>query len=104
MALQVSERQAALGAGFATGLPVATQLLGLDLDEQIVSLANAVFEGDTGSASFVAGVGFYVLGIGSILAAWIGPLNGRAGIAAMGLGMGMIGLGTQSLDVARGSN
>jgi hypothetical protein len=103
MALQVQERNAAIGAGVAAGLPAATNLLGLDLEGQVVSLADAIFEGDVGSASFAAGMGFTILGGILVLSAWIGPLNGNAGMAAMGVGMGMWGLGAESFNVGGGS-
>jgi len=99
MALQVSERNAIVGATAAAGLPAATNILGLDLEDQIVGLANAIFEGDTGSASFVAGIGFSVLGGLLVLSAWIGPLNGTAGMMAIGAGMGLFGLGAESFNV-----
>lgn len=103
MALQVSERNAAIGAGVAAGLPVLTNIIGLDLEDQIVALANALFEGDTGSASFVSGMGFTAIGAVMILMAWIGPLNGTNGIISMGVGMGMFGLGAESLNVGGGN-
>lgn len=104
MALQVQERNAAVGAAAAAGIPVVTNALGFNLEDHVVSLADAVFEGDAGSAAFVSGFGFSLLGAALVLSAWIGPLNGNAGILAMGLGMGFFGLGTQSFDVARRSN
>jgi len=104
MALQVQERNAAIGAGVAAGLPVVMNIAGVNLDDHIVSLANAVFEGDTGSASFVSGVGFTLLGGALIMAAWVGPLNGTEGIMAMGAGVGLFALGVQSFDVNRRSN
>jgi hypothetical protein len=103
MALQVQERNAAIGAAVAAGIPVATNALGFNLEDHVVNLADAVFEGDAGSAAFVSGIGFTILGGLFVLAAWIGPLNGNAGIASMGLGMGLFGLGAQSIDVARRS-
>lgn len=103
MALQVSERNAAMGAAAAAGLPTVTNILGLDIEDQIVELANAIFEGDTGSASFVSGVGFTALGGVLVLSAWIGPLNGRAGMLAIGVGLGLWGLGAESFGVGGGS-
>lgn len=98
MAIQVSERNAMIGATAAAGLPAVTNILGLDIEDQLVALANAVFEGDTGSASFVSGIGFSVLGAVLVLSAWIGPLNGSAGMIAIGTGMGMFGLGAESFN------
>lgn len=103
MAIQVSERNAAIGAAAAAAAPAATSLLGLDLEGQMVALANAVFEGDTGSASFVSGIGFTLIGAVLVLSAWIGPLNGTSGMLAIGTGMGMFALGAESLSVG-GSN
>lgn len=95
----MSERNAAIGAGAAALLPTATNLLGLNLEDQIVALANALFEGDTGSASFTAGIGFTGLGAALLLSAWIGPLNGGMGMLAIGIGLGMWGLGAESFGV-----
>lgn len=104
MPIQVQERNAAIGAAVAAGIPVVTNALGFNIEDHVVSLGNAVFEGDAGSAAFVSGFGFTLLGAAAILGAWIGPLNGSAGITAMGLGMGFFGIGLQSFDVARRSN
>jgi len=101
MALQVSERQAAFGAALAAGGPVVLNAGGINLDEHMVEFADMIFEGDVGSAAFVSGVGFTLIGLGLILAAWVGPLNGRRGMTAMGLGIGAFALGMQSFDTAR---
>ncbi|NLV08733.1 hypothetical protein GOC74_02115 [Halomicrobium mukohataei] len=101
MALQVSERNAAIGATAAAGLPVAMSAGGIDVEQHLVDFADMIFEGDTGSASFVAGLGFSVLGAAAIAAAWLGPLNGGQGMIAMGLGVGFLGLAGQTFDVRR---
>lgn len=104
MALQVSERQAAFGAAAAAGLPVALNAGGINIEDHIVTLADMVFEGDVGSASFISGVGFTLMGLGLIAAAWVGPLNGRNGMLAMGFGIGLFAMGISSFDVARRQN
>lgn len=101
MPLQVSERQAAYGAGAAAALPVLMSAGGVDLEGHVVNMADWIFEGDTGSASFVSGIAFTAIGLAGILGAWIGPLNGRRGMTAMGVGIGFLALGVQSFDVAR---
>lgn len=104
MALQVSERHAAVGAFAAAGVPLALNIGGIDIEQRFVEVADAVFEGDTGSASMVTGAAFSLMGIGLVAAAWVGPLRGRMGMLAIGLGIGMIMLGAQAFDVARRSN
>jgi hypothetical protein len=101
MALQVQERNAAIGAAAAAGFPVALNAAGINIEDHIVNVADMVFEGDVGSASFVSGVGFTLLGGALIAAAWVGPLNGTEGMLAMGIGVGLFAIGVQSFDVAR---
>jgi hypothetical protein len=101
MALQVQEQHAALGAAAGAGLPLLMNIGGIDIEESIVDVANMFFEGNAGSASFITGLGFSVIGLIAVGAAWVGPLNGNKGILAMGLGIGFVMLGAQSFDVAR---
>jgi len=103
MALQVQEEHAALGAAAGAGLPVLMNIGGIDIEESIVDVADMLFEGNQGSASFVTGLGFTIVGLVAVGAAWVGPLNGNAGILAMGLGIGFVMMGAQAFDVARRS-
>lgn len=101
MALQVQEQHAALGAAAGAGLPVLMNIGGIDVEESIVDVADMFFEGNAGSASFITGLGFSVIGLIAVGAAWVGPLNGNVGILAMGLGIGFAMMGAQAFDVAR---
>jgi len=104
MALQVSEKNAMIGAGVASGLPVLLSAGGINIEDRLVDVANAVFEGDVGAASMVTGGAFSLTGLGLIAAAWVGPLRGTYGMLAMGFGVGFAMLGVQAFDAARRSN
>ncbi|AUG46416.1 MULTISPECIES: hypothetical protein [Haloarcula] len=104
MALQVSERNAAIGASAAAGLPVLMSAGGINIEDRLVDVSNAVFEGDLGSASMVTGGAFSLIGLGLIAAAWVGPLRGSLGMLAIGIGIGFAMLGVQSFDAARRAN
>jgi len=71
-------------------IPVLANEVGVD--RLLVDLANAVFEGDTGSAGFVSAVGFTSVAAVLLGAAIFGPLSGFYGIMAVGFGMGALGL------------
>lgn len=90
-----------MGAAAAAGIPVLLNVGDIDIERRIVDVANAVFEGDAGSAAFVSGLAFSVIGIGLVAAAWVGPLRGKIGMLAMGFGIGFVALGAQAFDVAR---
>lgn len=104
MALQVSERNAAIGALAAGGLPVAMSAGGIDIEGRLVNVANAVFEGDVETASMVSGAAFSLLGAAGVLLAWVGPLRGTQGMLSMGIGIGLLMLGVQSFDAFRGGS
>jgi len=100
MTFNIEEKHAVLGAGAAMTVPVLSHQVGID--NLIVSFADAVFEGDKGSAAWVSGIGFIGLGSAMILGAVLGPFDGIEGIGLVGLGMGFVGLGIQTL--AAGGN
>lgn len=54
--------------------------------------ANAVFEGDRGSARLWAGAGFIIAGAVLAGAAVFGPFNGTSGFTLLALGMACVGL------------
>jgi hypothetical protein len=94
MTFNVEEKHAVGGAAAAMLVPTVADTVGVD--SLIVSLADTVFEGDRGSASFVSGIGFSVIGAGMILGAVLGPVDDALGVAVAGLGVGFIGLGLRS--------
>jgi len=101
MTFNVEERHAVMGAGAAMAVPTLADAAGMD--QLLVSFADAAFEGDRGSASFVTGVGFSVLGAALILGAvLIDDIDDFTGIIVAGLGTGMIGVGLEAF--AEGGN
>jgi hypothetical protein len=95
MALQVSERHAAVGAGVATALPVAVNQVGLD--QMLGDVADRVFEGDRAVAGrIVAGV-FGALGLALAALGIVGPLNGTAGILSISAGVSSLGIAVEAL-------
>lgn len=102
MTFNVEEKHAVAGGIVAAGIPLAANLAQVDVEESIVRLANGVFEGDMGNASFVAGTGLTVLGFLAIGAAVYTGIDGLMGIAVAGFGAGLLALGAQAYDVAWG--
>jgi len=100
MTFNVEEKHAAIGAGAAMAVPTLAEQAGID--SLIISLADAVFEGDRGSASFVTGIGFTVIGAIMALGAIMGPIDDYLGVMVMGLGVGFIGVGISAF--AEGGN
>jgi len=94
MTFNVEEKHAVAGAGAAMAVPTVADFVGVD--SLIVSLADTLFEGDRGSASFVSGIGFTALGSLMILGAVLGPVDDWVGVLVAGLGTGFIGLGIES--------
>jgi hypothetical protein len=100
MTFNVEEKHAVVGAGTAMAVPTLADAAGVD--RLIVSLADAVFEGDRGSASFVSGIGFSTIGAVMILGAILADVDDWMGVTLVGLGTGFVGLGIESL--AQGGN
>jgi len=100
MTFNVEEKHAAIGAGAAMAVPTLADAVGID--GLIVSLADTVFEGDRGSASFVTGIGFTSVGALMALAAIMAPIDDYLGVSVMGLGVGFVGLGLEAF--AEGGN
>lgn len=94
MTFNVSEQHALLGAASASIVPTIANELGLE--RLIVSFADAVFEGDRGSAAFVTSIGFAAVGAALALMAVLGPVSGYLGMLAMGIGGGFAALGIQT--------
>lgn len=103
MTFNVEEKHAVAGGIAAAGLPVAMNVANVPIEDAIVSLADAIFEGDAGSAAFVTGLGFSVLGLGMIGAAVYTDIDDWLGVLVAGLGAGFLALGAQAFDVARGN-
>lgn len=95
MAFNVEERYAAMGAGAAMVVPTAVNFVGID--SMIIDVANRVFEGDRQSARSLVGIGFSVVGAGMVALAIMSTLDDSTGVLAVGLGMGLIGIGAQSI-------
>ena len=95
MTFNVEEKHAVVGAGAAMAVPTLTDMVGLD--GLIVSLSDAVFEGDRGSAAFVTGIGFSAIGVALILGSILSPIDDYIGVMATGLGTGFIGVGLRAL-------
>lgn len=100
MTFNVEEKHAVAGATAAMAVPTVADAAGVD--RLIVSLADTVFEGDRGSASFVSGIGFTVIGAAMILGAIFAPVDDYIGVTTVGLGTGFVGLGIESF--AEGGN
>lgn len=100
MTFNVEERHAVMGAGAAMAVPTLADAAGMD--QLIVSFSDAAFEGDRGSASFVTGVGFSILGVAMILGAILSDIDDYLGIIVCGLGAGMLGVGLEAF--AEGGN
>lgn len=100
MTFNIEEKHAALGATAAMAVPTLADAAGVDT--LIVSLSDSVFEGDRGSASFVTGIGFSVVGAAMVLGAIMAPIDDWMGVTVMGLGVGFIGLGIEAF--AEGGN
>jgi hypothetical protein len=100
MTFNVEERHAVMGAGAAMAVPTLADAAGMD--QLLVSFADAAFEGDRGSASFVTGVGFSILGAAMLLGAILSDIDDYLGIIVAGLGTGMIGVGLEAF--AEGGN
>ncbi len=90
-----------MGGIAAAGIPTAANAIGVGLDGLIVQLADAVFEGDRGSASFVSGVGLSAAGLAMIAAIIWTDIDDFLGILIGGLGAGMLVLGAQAFNEAR---
>lgn len=101
MTFNVEEKHAVLGGGIAAGLPLAMNVANINIEDQIVAVADALFEGDQGSAAFVTGLGMTLLGLIAIGAAVYTSIDDGLGIAMAGLGVGLIAIGAQAFDVAR---
>lgn len=102
MTFNVEEKHAVAGGLAAAGLPLATNIIGIDVEEQVVALADAVFEGAKDTASFVAGTGLTVLGMLSIGIAVYTTVDDWLGVALAGFGAGFLAMGAQAFDVAWG--
>lgn len=94
MTFNVEEKHATVAAGAAMSVPTLADAAGID--SLIVSLADAAFEGDRGSAGFVTGVGFSLIGVALILGAILAPIDDYLGIITVGLGAGFIGVGLEA--------
>jgi hypothetical protein len=94
MTFNVEEKHAVAGAAVAAGVPTLANNLGVD--SLINDMADAVFEGDRGSARYTSGIGFSAIGAAMILAAILGDFSGFAGIAMVGAGVGSIGLAIET--------
>ena len=94
MTFNVEEKHAVVGAGAAMAVPTLADAVGMD--SLIVSLADTVFEGDRGSASFVTGIGFMAIGAAMILGAIFAPIDDYLGISVVGLGAGFVGVGLEA--------
>lgn len=95
MAFQVSEQRAAVGATTATVVPSLVSVIGMD--DMIVELADAVFEGNTGSARWTTAVGFGILGAAVTLAPILLEISGTEGMLMIGVGAGMLGVALQAI-------
>ena len=95
MTFNVEEKYALGGSIAAMAVPTVADVIGVD--SLIVDFADALFEGDRGSAGFVSGIGFSAIGAAMILAAIMGPVDDYLGIMVTGVGAGFIGLGIESL-------
>ena len=95
MTFNVEEKHALGGSIAAMAVPTVADVIGVD--SLIVSFADAVFEGDRGSASFVSGIGFSAIGAAMILGAIMGPVDDYIGIMMTGLGAGFVGIGLEAL-------
>ncbi len=98
MTFNVEEKHAVAGAGAAMAVPVIANQAGMD--SLIVSLADTVFEGNRGSASFTTGIASIAIGVFMILGAILGDIDDWLGVLLAGLGTGFIGLGIESLGEA----
>lgn len=99
MTFNIEEKHAVAGAGAAMSVPTLANLAGLE--QLLVDLSDKVFEGERGSAAFVAGVGFAFVGSALVLSAILTDLDDLTGMAAIGLGVGAIGLSIESFNEAR---
>jgi hypothetical protein len=94
MTFNVEEKHAVGGAGAAMVVPTVVDMVGLD--DLLVSLADAVFEGDRGSAAFVTGIGSSVIGAAMILGAILSDIDDWLGVIIAGLGVGFGGVGLRA--------
>jgi len=94
MTFNVEERHALIGAGAAAVVPTVVGEIGVD--NLLVSFADAVFEGDRGSAGFVSGIRFGTLGLLGILGSILLDVDGIIGMLMTGLGGGLVALAIQT--------
>lgn len=76
-----------VGAGIASIAPLATDRLGLE--EQIVSLADSVFEGDVSTARTVVTGFFGLLAAGMLYLAIYGNVGGQQGVMFVSVGVAL---------------
>jgi membrane-associated phospholipid phosphatase len=101
MTLNVEEKHAAAGALAASAVPQMVNRF--NLDNTIVGLADALFEGNRGPAKMVVGGGFLLIGIGLIAAAVHTDIDDTAGMAAIGVAVGAFFVAGQAFLSQRGN-
>lgn len=94
MTFNVEEKHAVAGATAAMAVPTLADMAGMD--RLLVSFADMAFEGDRGSAAFVTGVGFSIIGVALILGAILSSIDDYLGVLLAGLGVGFIGIGLRA--------
>lgn len=99
MTFNVEEKHAAGGALAAMSVPTTVNAVGMD--NLLVELADAVFEGDRETASTVTGAGFGAIGLALMAAAMVGPFDDTWGIIMIGAGAGSIGVAFEAFMEGR---
>ena len=86
-----------MSAGTATAIPTVGERIGMD--ELIVDLADAVFEGDVGSAKAISGSLFTLVGVIMIYAGLTTVTDPKIEALMIGGGVAFISLALQSSTV-----